>query len=126
MLAAFKATDKPIVSVDIPSGWDVVKGNADDQFTPGSFFAIHSVYVKLNRCDSAALISMTAPKLGAKAYADAGGVHWLGGRFMGEFVDSLSSSYYSSSPFSSREIAKKYELNLPTFPGTSQCVDITK
>lgn len=34
MLAELKRTDKFIISVDIPSGWDVEKGNIDDTFTP--------------------------------------------------------------------------------------------
>lgn len=34
VLEAFKTTDKPILSVDIPSGWDVEEGNVDDQFAP--------------------------------------------------------------------------------------------
>lgn len=34
MLEEFKKTTKPILSVDIPSGWDVEKGNISDEFTP--------------------------------------------------------------------------------------------
>lgn len=53
----------PIVSIDIPSGWDVNEGN-----TSGKGLLPHS------------LISLTAPKLCAKFYT--GDLHWLGGRFV--------------------------------------------
>lgn len=48
------------------------------------------------------LISLTAPKMCSKYFK--GKHHWLGGRFV---------------PFS---LASKYELNLPTYPGTECCV----
>ena len=54
----------PIVSVDIPSGWDVEKGNA--------------VGIGLN---PDVLLSLTAPKLGVKDFT---GRHFLGGRFVPE------------------------------------------
>jgi NAD(P)H-hydrate epimerase len=52
----------PIVSVDIPSGWDVERGNAEG--------------VGLN---PDVLISLTAPKEGVKSFT---GKHFLGGRFI--------------------------------------------
>ena len=52
----------PIVSVDIPSGWDVEKGN------------FLGVGLKPD-----VLISLTAPKEGVKAFT---GRHFLGGRFV--------------------------------------------
>lgn len=52
----------PIVSVDIPSGWDVEKGN------------LHGVGLEPD-----VLISLTAPKEGVKAFK---GRHFLGGRFV--------------------------------------------
>lgn len=52
----------PIVSVDIPSGWDVEKGNAAG--------------VGL---EPDVLISLTAPKEGSKEFK---GRHFLGGRFV--------------------------------------------
>ena len=52
----------PIVSVDIPSGWDVEKGNAEG--------------VGLN---PDVLISLTAPKEGVRSFT---GRHFLGGRFV--------------------------------------------
>ncbi|KAL1915080.1 uncharacterized protein VTP21DRAFT_7561 [Calcarisporiella thermophila] len=51
------------------------------------------------------LISLTAPKLCAKHFR--GRYHFLGGRFVPP------------------EFEKKYELNLPQYPGTDQCVDIS-
>ncbi|MCQ2819480.1 MAG: NAD(P)H-hydrate epimerase, partial [archaeon] len=50
-----------IVSVDIPSGWDVDKGNINNLFEPGY------------------LISLTLPKNGSKGFK---GKHYLGGRFV--------------------------------------------
>lgn len=36
VITALKETDKPIISVDIPSAWDVEKGNINNRsFTPG-------------------------------------------------------------------------------------------
>ena len=52
---------KPVISVDIPSGWDVEKGNTLGLFEPDY------------------LISLTLPKLGVKEFK---GVHYLGGRFV--------------------------------------------
>ncbi|KAG0344621.1 hypothetical protein BG004_004293, partial [Podila humilis] len=50
------------------------------------------------------LVSLTAPKLGAKDFA--GPHHYLGGRFI------------------SRHMDQKWGLNLPPFPGTDQCVKL--
>jgi NAD(P)H-hydrate epimerase len=52
----------PIVSVDIPSGWDVEQGNVEG--------------VGLN---PEVLVSLTAPKLGVKSFT---GRHFIGGRFI--------------------------------------------
>lgn len=53
----------PVVSVDIPSGWDVEKGNAEG--------------VSVLNPDM--LVSLTAPKEGVKGFK---GRHFLGGRFI--------------------------------------------
>lgn len=50
------------------------------------------------------LISLTAPKLCAKNFK--GKYHFLGGRFVPP------------------DLAKKYELNLPPYPGTECCVEL--
>jgi NAD(P)H-hydrate epimerase len=54
-----------IASVDIPSGWDVEKGNINHTFNPHM------------------LISLTLPKLCAKDFK---GIHYLGGRFVPNYV----------------------------------------
>ncbi|EPT05270.1 hypothetical protein FOMPIDRAFT_1057550 [Fomitopsis schrenkii] len=61
-LPLLTASGLPIVSVDIPSGWDVEKGNAAG--------------VGLN---PNVLLSLTAPKEGARGFK---GRHFLGGRFV--------------------------------------------
>ncbi|KAI9100482.1 YjeF N-terminal domain-containing protein [Phlyctochytrium arcticum] len=57
-----KETHVPIVAIDVPSGWDVEKGNASGQ-----------------GLNPAMLVSLTAPKPCAEKFA---GVHYLGGRFL--------------------------------------------
>lgn len=54
----------PVVSIDIPSGWDVEKGDCND-------CSIHSPEM---------LISLTTPKECAKQFT--GRFHYLGGRFL--------------------------------------------
>ncbi|KYQ91689.1 hypothetical protein DLAC_07466 [Tieghemostelium lacteum] len=76
----------PIVSVDIPSGWDVDVGNVKNTFVP-----------KL-------LVSLASPKKCAQSFK---GTHYLGGRFLPD------------------AFASQWELNLPPYPGSEQCVDIT-
>jgi NAD(P)H-hydrate epimerase len=61
-LNLLKSSKLPMVSVDIPSGWDVEQGN-----TAG---------VGL---EPDVLVSLTAPKEGVKAFK---GRHFLGGRFV--------------------------------------------
>jgi len=91
-------------SVDIPSGWDVDKGNTD----PESSF-IPDV-----------LISLSAPKLGAVDYDKACSKaasssekdeyqHWLGGRFISPHID------------------ETFGLELPEWAedNLDQCMDIT-
>jgi len=63
ILKALQASSLPVMSVDIPSGWDVEKGDT----TGGSGL------------QPEALISLTAPK---KAAAFFRGRHFLGGRFV--------------------------------------------
>ncbi|KIJ54152.1 hypothetical protein M422DRAFT_58315 [Sphaerobolus stellatus SS14] len=76
----------PIVSVDVPSGWNVEKGNADPLGLQPDV-----------------LISLTAPKEGVKEFK---GRHFLGGRFVPKAME------------------KKYQLNLPEYPGFSQIVEL--
>ncbi|KAI8893621.1 YjeF N-terminal domain-containing protein [Globomyces pollinis-pini] len=60
-IKAIQLSTVPIVSIDIPSGWDVIEGSDEDSIQP------------------AMLISLTLPKLGAKRFK---GIHYLGGRFV--------------------------------------------
>ncbi|KAL7692694.1 putative YjeF domain-containing protein [Plasmopara halstedii] len=55
----------PIVSIDIPSGWHVEKGNEDG-----------------TGLDPHMLISLTAPKLCAQYFTGSDKVHYIGGRFL--------------------------------------------
>ena len=60
IIKQFASSSVPVLSVDIPSGWDVNEG---DKYGTGFF--------------PAAVISLTAPKLCMKPYR---GVHYIGGR----------------------------------------------
>ncbi len=60
---ALRESSLPIVSIDIPSGWDVERGNIDGQ-----------------GLEPEMLISLTYPKECAKAFK--GPHHFLGGRFI--------------------------------------------
>ncbi|CAO3599939.1 unnamed protein product [Absidia cylindrospora] len=63
VISAFQQTQKPIVSVDIPSGWDVTTGPTEQvSFQPQ------------------VLVSLTAPK--QCAFHFKGNRHFLGGRFV--------------------------------------------
>ncbi len=62
LIAAMKDSEAPIVSVDVPSGWDVDKGNTNQE-----------------GLDPSMLISLTAPKLSSIHFH---GRHFLGGRFV--------------------------------------------
>jgi NAD(P)H-hydrate epimerase len=67
ILATLNTAKAPIAALDIPSGWDVEKGNVSGKGLNPDF-----------------LISLTAPKLCAKNFA--GRFHYLGGRFVPPFV----------------------------------------
>ncbi|KAF9336215.1 hypothetical protein BG006_009379 [Podila minutissima] len=67
-IEALKGTRLPIVSVDIPSAWDVEQGNVNGTgFQPSM------------------LVSLTAPKQGARDFT--GPHHYLGGRFISKKMD---------------------------------------
>lgn len=91
LIQAQKERKLPILSVDIPSSWNVDEGQSTSDIA--------------RRFNPNVLISLTAPKLGARGFR--GEKHWLGGRF----VDP--------------DLSKKYDLQLPKYPNTSQVVDIT-
>ena len=89
----------PIVSVDIPSGWDVESGRPSDPL-PGSN---GSGEKKVDALDPDVLISLTAPKEGVREYR---GRHFLGGRFVPKSLD------------------EKFGLNLPEYPGADLIVEL--
>ncbi|OMH85188.1 NAD(P)H-hydrate epimerase [Zancudomyces culisetae] len=84
-LKALEGTAIPIVSVDVPSGWDVDMG------------PLNSEGIKPEM-----LVSLTAPKPCAKLFS--GKYHYLGGRFVPRFM------------------LDEYNLNLPKYPNSDQCV----
>lgn len=89
----------PIVSVDIPSGWDVEGGRPPD-LLPGT---TDSGGKGVGPLDPDVLISLTAPKEGVKEYK---GRHFLGGRFV------------------PKSLEEKFELDLPEYPGTDLVVEL--
>ncbi|RSH78009.1 uncharacterized protein EHS24_002460 [Apiotrichum porosum] len=101
VLNALAATHAPIVSVDIPSGWNVEAGRQPLFTSPDAAGKSQTV----ETIDPAVLISLTAPKEGVQAYT---GRHWLGGRFVPD------------------DLAIKYNLNLPEYPGVDQIVELPR
>jgi len=82
LLAAESAP--PIVSVDIPSGWDVDNGRPADAKLPVDGLPESSAdSAKAPVLDPAVLISLTAPKRGVQLFT---GRHFLGGRFVPKCV----------------------------------------
>lgn len=63
----------PIVSVDIPSGWDVELGPVEREVANAEGKRVEEVLMP------DVLVSLTAPKQGVKEYK---GRHFLGGRFV--------------------------------------------
>ena len=90
VLKALVEVKVPLVSLDIPSGWGVEKGPEE---VPEEM-----------RLSPETLISLSAPKLGARYFK--GKHHILGLRIV------------------PTQLMKKYGINLPVFPGTKQYVEI--
>ncbi|XP_060641158.2 yjeF N-terminal domain-containing protein 3 isoform X2 [Anolis sagrei] len=82
ILTILKQIHVPLVSLDVPSGWDVETGSSDG-LSPD------------------VLVSLSAPKQCATRFV--GKHHFVAGRFL---------------PY---DVQKKFELNLPDYPGT-ECV----
>jgi len=86
LITQVKETKIPIISIDIPSGWNVELGNVQKiGFEPSM------------------LVSLTAPKKCALQFQ---GLHYLGGRFVPQ------------------PLADKYQLNLPKYSDSAQCVKL--
>ncbi|BEI82849.1 hypothetical protein CcaverHIS002_0307170 [Cutaneotrichosporon cavernicola] len=94
VLTALVESHKPVVSVDIPSGWGVEEGRQRLTNTDGN---------EVPTIDPEVLVSLTAPKEGVRSYT---GKHWLGGRFVPD------------------DLAKRHQLNLPAYPGVDQVVEL--
>lgn len=85
VISTLRQVTTPIASVDIPSGWDVEKGDVTGQgLTPDL------------------LISLTAPKICSQHFQ--GSHHYLGLRII------------------PTELAEKFRLKLPQYPGTDNIV----
>ena len=105
----------PIVSVDVPSGWNVDEGKIDE----------HAL-------EPDVLVSLTAPKEGVRKYS---GRHFLGGRFVpkcvyrsypGFCVWKMRETRLNFSLMLPRTLEEKYQLNLPEYPGFSQIVELPR
>ena len=66
MLRCMRDTSVPVVSVDVPSGWDVEQGDL----------------YELGVAQPSAVVSLTAPKAFAQTQLKTGTRHYLGGRFV--------------------------------------------
>lgn len=106
VLPLISSSKKPIVSVDIPSGWDVEKGNE------GGVGIVPDV-----------LVSLTAPKEGVRTFE---GRHFLGGRFIPKLALSHCLSSRRDSDTDCRAMEEKYRLNLPEYPGFEQIVELPR
>jgi len=104
VLPILNESRRPIVSVDIPSGWDVEKG---DNFGVG--------------LKPDVLISLTAPKEGVKGFM---GRHFLGGRFVPKWVIHVLNYYCRLFYRYTRSLDQKYGLNIPLYPGFEQIVEL--
>lgn len=96
----------PIISIDIPSGWNVEKGPEDvNHILPNMLISLTGdlliYYVKI--CTNFIAFCIAAPKLCAKQFQ---GTHYLGMRCV------------------PARLAQKYNLNLPDYEGTENCMKL--
>lgn len=75
ILTLLQTSPAPILSVDIPSGWDVERGRQKLETEPDDQGKVEVIETFVPDT----LISLTAPKEGVRDYK---GRHWLGGRFV--------------------------------------------
>lgn len=84
VLPLLASSGLPIVSVDIPSGWDVEKGPIELTRKGGDGKGEEKIGKEgFKWLEPDVLISLTAPKEGVKAFE---GRHFLGGRFIPWYV----------------------------------------
>jgi NAD(P)H-hydrate epimerase len=89
-----------VVSVDIPSGWNVDDDDDDAEQEEGSESTADDDLFLPD-----VLVSLTAPKLCARRFVARGGrFHYVGGRFLPP------------------GLAKKYQIRMPDYPGVAQVV----
>lgn len=112
VLPLLASSGLPIVSVDIPSGWDVEKGPVeltmkvdDSDEKKLSEVAQGNEEGGFTWLEPDTLISLTAPKEGVRPF---GGRHFLGGRFIPWFVDG---SVFSSARLRLTDFAGKCRRN---------------
>ncbi len=105
--------------MDIPSGWDVEKGKSPLTLTNSgnaSGVGLSPEMLGKGQIFFTVSVSLTAPKLCAKNFE--GKYHYLGGRFVPKYTthNVLTQLF--------RAIEEKFELNLPAYPGSAQCVKL--
>ena len=133
VLPLLASSGLPIVSVDIPSGWDVEKGPVElttkvgdaDEKKLGEVAAADGEK-PFKWLEPDVLISLTAPKEGVRPFT---GRHFLGGRFIPWFVHAPvfpTSTAIPQIDLFCREMQNKYELNLPNYPGSEQIVELPR
>lgn len=102
VISALATSPIPVLAVDAPSSWGIESGppSSKELEKPTG----HNYYPH-------ALISLTAPKPVVQWFINKPGDatkkrHFLGGRFLG------------------RDVAQKYDLDVPEYPGTEQVVEV--
>jgi len=128
VLPLLASSGLPIVSVDIPSGWDVEKGPVElttklGEKKPGEM-ATADGEKPFKWLEPDVLISLTAPKEGVRPFT---GRHFLGGRFISWSVHApVFPTVVPQTDLVCREMQKKYDLNLPNYPGSEQIVELPR
>lgn len=118
VLTLISKSKLPIVSVDIPSGWDVEHGPVQREVANADGKKIEEVLMP------DVLISLTAPKEGVRGFK---GRHFLGGRFVPWYVLNYSINTFTHQMMTSnRSMQQKYELNLPSYPGFEQICELPR
>ncbi|CCI41837.1 unnamed protein product [Albugo candida] len=113
-----------IISIDIPSGWEVDTGELTFSFRLIHRQSIGVGNINGQGLDPYMLISMSVPKLCAKFHEEKPDtVHYLGGRFIPEYEFSPLSTSTAQLSFV-RELNELWSLSLPPFSGSEVCVKL--